>query len=221
MNILFPQFMADIFAAMNDEINKILDTVTQMYFKYGIKSVTMDDVSRELGISKKTLYQYFTDRNDLVSKAVDREIGKINAKYENVVERNLNAIEEILEFNRLGTEMMKNQSASAEYDLKKYYPDLLEKVKKVRREKMYIMVLDNLKKGKAQGIFRKDMNEEIIAKLHVSRIMAMGDNICFTHDELLSTEVFREIYIYHIHGIANARGLDILDKRLKKMEINV
>ena len=83
------------------------------------------------------------------------------------------------------------------------------------------MVLNNLKKGKTQGLFRKDLNEEIIAKLHVSRIMTMGTNTYFTHDELLSAEVFREIYIYHIHGIANARGLEVLEKSLKNHLINV
>ena len=206
---------------MNEEIYKILDTVTEMYFKYGIKSVTMDDVSRELGISKKTLYSYFTDKADLVNKAVDRTIDKISQKYEAVITGNLNAVEEILEFNRLGAEMIKTHNASTDYDLKKYYPELLEKINKTKREKMYNMVLNNLKKGKAQGLFRKNLNEEIIAKLHVSRIMTMGMNACFTHDELLSVEVFREIYIYHIHGIANAKGLEVLEKCLKNQKINV
>ena len=206
---------------MTDEINKILDTVAEMYQKYGIKSVTMDDVSRELGISKKTLYQYFADKSDLVGKTVDRELVKIARKYENVVKQNFNAIEEILEFNRIGSEMVKNYSASANYDLKKYYPELLEKVKKVRREKMYAMVLENLKKGKSQGLFRKNLNEEIIAKLHVSRITEMAGNTCFTHEELMSSEVFLEIFIYHIHGIANVKGLDILEKNLKKNGIHV
>ena len=206
---------------MNDEINKILDTVTEMYFKYGIKSVTMDDASRELGISKKTLYTYFTDKSDLVNKAVDRTIGKISQKYEAVIASNLNAVEEILEFNRLGAEMIKTRNASTDYDLKKYYPELLEKINKTKREKMFNMVLNNLKKGKAQGLFRKNLNEDIIAKLHVSRIMTLGMNCCFTQDELLSEEVFREIYIYHIHGIANAKGLEILEKNLKNQKINV
>jgi AcrR family transcriptional regulator len=206
---------------MNEEISKILDTVTQMYFKYGIKSVTMDDVSRELGISKKTLYLYFTDKTDLVGKAIDHAIDNISQKYQAVVARNLNAVEEILEFNRLGAEMIKTHNASTDYDLKKYYPELFDKIIRTRREKMYKMVLNNLKKGKTQGVFRKNLNEEIIAKLHVSRIMTMGENAFFTHDELLSSEVFREIYIYHIHGIANAKGLEILDKNLKNHEINV
>ena len=206
---------------MNDEINKILDTVTEMYFKYGIKSVTMDDVSRELGISKKTLYSYFTDKSDLVNKAVDRTIEKISLKYKAVIDRNLNAVEEILEFNRLGAEMIKTHNASTDYDLKKYYPEQLDKINRTRKENMYGMVLNNLKKGKAQGLFRKNLNEEIIAKLHVSRIMTMGINGCFTHDELLSADVFREIYIYHIHGIANAKGLEILEKNLKNHTISV
>ena len=208
-----------MFAPMNDELNHILEKVTGMYLKYGIRSVTMDDVSRELGISKKTLYQYFSDKNDLVKKAIDREIERIHKGFNDIINQNLNAIEEILEFNKIASTVINTHSSSALYDLKKYYPELHENIVKIWSERMYELILKNLQKGKTQGLFRKDLNDEVIAKLHVSRIMIMTENDLFTHEELVSKEVAREIYIYHIHGIANAKGLEILEKNLKKAEI--
>jgi AcrR family transcriptional regulator len=210
-----------MFAGMNEEMSHILEKVTIMYLRYGIKSVTMDDVSRELGISKKTLYQYFSDKNDLVKKVIDKEIERIHKSFKKITDQNLNAIEEILEFNKLATQVINTHSSSALYDLKKYYPELHENIIKIWSEKMYDMVIQNLIKGKAQGIIRKDLNEEVIAKLHVSRIMVMTEDILFTHEELVSKEVSKEIYIYHIHGIANAKGLEILEKNLRKSEVTL
>lgn len=206
---------------MNDEINKILDTVTLMYQKYGIKSVTMDDVSREMGISKKTLYLCFSDKNDLVNKAIDRAVEKVSYEYEKVADLNLNAVEELLEYNRISAQVLKDHSASADYDLKKYYPEIFDKTVKIRVEKTYKMVLANLQKGKMQGLYRKNLNEDIIARLYVSRTMAMQGNSLFSHEELLSVEFFKEIFIYHIHGIANAKGMEVLERNLKKNEITV
>jgi AcrR family transcriptional regulator len=208
-----------MFASMIDELNHILEKVTGMYLRYGIKSVTMDDVSRELGISKKTLYQYFSDKNDLVKKSIDREIERIHKSFNDIINQDLNAVEEILEYNKMATRIIKTHSSSALYDLKKYYPDLHDNVLKIWSERMYELILTNLQKGKSQGLFRKDLNDEVIAKLHVSRIMVMTENSLFTHEEMVSKEVAREIYIYHIHGIANSKGLEILEKNLKKNEI--
>ena len=206
---------------MNTEINNILEKVTAMYLRYGIKSVTMDDVARDLGISKKTLYLYFSDKNDLVKKVIDKEIERIHRGFNEIIRQNLNAIDEILEFNKMASRVIKTHSSTALYDLKKYYSDLHENIIRIWRENMYDMILKNLRKGKVQGLFRKDLNEEVIAKLHVSRLLVATDNDLFSHEELVSHEVAREMYIYHIHGIANARGLEILEKSLKKNEINI
>ena len=86
----------------------------------------------------------------------------------------------------------------------------------MRRAKMSESVLNNMKKGKKEGLFRTDLNEEIITKLHVSRIMCMTENPYFSTAELSSPEVFSEIIIYHIRGIANENGIKILEENLVK-----
>jgi AcrR family transcriptional regulator len=203
---------------MNDEMINILERVNCLYRKYGIKSVTMDDVSRELGISKKTLYQYFTDKNDLVLQIVDLEVKRRTHSFDEIFTRNLNAVEELIELNRLANQMMKEYSPVIEYDMKKYYPMAYERIQQVKNIRMYEIILANMKKGKAEGIFRQEMNEEIIAKMHVSRIMAASENSMFTHEELHSVAFFREFFIYHIRGIANEKGLKILENCLKNFE---
>jgi AcrR family transcriptional regulator len=188
--------------------------------KYGIKSVTMDDVSRELSISKKTLYQYVSDKNELVQKVVELELHDKDEFFCKMCNPAYNAIEEVVEVNKMVLQMLKDYNPATEYDLRKYYPDLYNQVIKVRRERIYKNVLANLQKGKAEGLYRSDFDEDIIAKLQLSRIETAFDDKIFTQDELLSPKIFREIFVYHIRGIANEKGLKLMEEKLKELDIN-
>jgi TetR/AcrR family transcriptional regulator, cholesterol catabolism regulator len=200
---------------MNAELINILEKVGAMYHKYGIKSVTMDDVARELGISKKTLYAFVCDKDELVDKVIQYQTEKHGEIYQEIFNRSLNAVEELLEVNKSTNLIMKDHSHVIDYDLKKYYPDIYKKIHENQREGMYNGVLENMRKGKREGLFRQDLNEEVIAKLYVSRIMCMTDNPVFTTDEFTSPRFFTEIIIYHIRGIANEKGIQVLEEKLK------
>lgn len=205
---------------MEKEAENIVEKVGSLYFKYGIKSITMDDVAKELGISKKTLYNYFTDKSELVSSVVDNILNYHTNKSECIFCKNLNAIEEIFEVNNFFTHMLKDYNHSMVYDLKKYYPDIFKRLHEKRREKMYNSVLNNLKKGKEEGLFRQEMNEEIISKLHVSRIEGIFDSNIFTVEEFTSPEFVFEIFNYHIRGIVNEKGLEIVNNKIKEIKKN-
>jgi len=205
---------------MNEELKNLLSKVRCLYMKYGIKSVTMDDVARELGISKKTLYQYVNDKNELVQKVVEMELSDRGEGFSKMNCPDLNAVEEIFEVHKLIQQMLKDYNPSTEYDLRKYYPNLFTQVVTIRRERIYNNTLANLIKGKAEGLYRAELNNELIAKLQLSRIETAFDDKIFTQDELLSPKVFLEMFIYHIRGIANEKGLTVLEKKLKELENN-
>lgn len=206
---------------MNEELKNILKKVKDLYFRYGIKSVTMDDVSRELGISKKTLYQYVVDKNDLVVKVVDLELDESCCSLDTLFNDEINAIEQLFDAHKYVHQMMKDYSPVSDYDLKKYYPDIFRKLHKVRRERMYEVMLTNLRKGKKEGLYREELNEDILAKLHVSRIENAFDSELFTTEEKTSMKVFYEFFIYHIRGIANENGIKLLEEKLKNKEHNL
>src|ERR1035437_2884162 len=109
---------------MNEELKNLLSKVRCLYMKYGIKSVTMDDVARELGISKKTLYQYVNDKNELVQKVVEMELDDKAEGFSKMNCSGLNAIEELFEVHKMIRQMLKDYNPSTEYDLRKYYPEL-------------------------------------------------------------------------------------------------
>jgi AcrR family transcriptional regulator len=204
---------------MNDELSNILQRVRSLYRKYGIKSVTMDDVSRELGISKKTLYQYVQDKDELVHKVVDLEL---SSQYHHLIEsckENLNAIEEIAEISYCINYMLKEFSAVTEHDLRKYYPDLYIRLRDVRRERILKFIQDNLVKGKNEGLYREDLNIEILSKLSLSHIDSMFESEIITITEFLNPKFFLEYFSYHLRGIVNAKGLRILEDQIQKLDV--
>jgi AcrR family transcriptional regulator len=200
---------------MNEELKNILSKVRELYMKYGIKSITMDDVARELGISKKTLYQYVTDKDDLVGKFIDNEVEMRQTEICNCFRAGYNAIEELFEISLFMNKLMREQNPATEYDLKKYYPNHFQKTVKARREGMYNYILLNLKKGKKEELYRDDLDEEIIAKLYLSRSESIPYNNLYTIEEFTSIKLFVELLTYHIRGIATRKGITVLEKKIK------
>ena len=198
--------------------NDILIKVAILFRKYGIKSITMDDISREAGISKKTLYQFVTEKSDLVNKVIDSELQRTRDCFESVRAVGNNAISELFEVNRFMIEMMKRNSPSFDYDLKKHYPEVFQKVVMTRRKGMYDSVLANLKRGKAEGIYRAELKEEIITKLQISRLENMVSDVMFSIEDYSTENIFKELFIYHIRGIANEKGIKYLEENIHKFD---
>jgi AcrR family transcriptional regulator len=203
---------------MNDELKNILFKVRELYMKYGIKSITMDDVARELGISKKTLYQYVNDKEDLVGKFIDNEIATRQEDICKCFRIGFNAIEELFEISMFMNKMMRRMNSTTEHDLKKYYPSHYEKTLKARREGIYDYILVNLKKGIKEGLYRKELNKEVIAKLYLWRSENAHLDELFTVEEFTSIKLFIELLTYHVRGIATDKGILVLEKKIKELE---
>ena len=207
---------------MNEELKNILVRVRELYNRYGIKSITMDDVARELGISKKTLYQFVSDKDDLVGKYLDYEIEIRQEEICKCFKNEMNAIEELFEISLFMNRLIRQQNPATEYDLKKYYPQHFQKVHNIRRERMFNYIILNLRKGKEEGLYREDLNEEVIAKLHLSRSESIHFDELFTIEEFTSVKLFVELLTYHIRGIATQKGIEVLENKLKQIEdINI
>jgi AcrR family transcriptional regulator len=205
---------------MNEELKNILNKVRFLFMKYGIKSVTMDDVARELGISKKTLYQYVENKNDLLAKIFDMEIADSDCYIEGIDRSKINAIEELFIIHKFLNKILNEYSPSSLYDLKKYYPEFYNKMTLVRREKIYTRIIRNLKKGIEEGLYLDDINTELIAKIQVERTEKTMDNDYLTLDEISTPEIFLEIFKYHIRGIATPKGIKELEKEIEKLKTN-
>jgi AcrR family transcriptional regulator len=203
---------------MNEELQNLLIKVRELYIKYGIKSITMDDVARELGMSKKTLYQYVVDKDDLVGKFIDIEISLRKEEICKCFGKGYNAIEELFEISLFMNRLMKNQNFATEHDLKKYYPHHYNKAQLARREGVQSYIMLNLKKGINEGLYRDDMDKEVIARLYLWRVENIQLDNLFTVEEFTSVKLFMELLNYHIRGIATEKGIAELERKMKELE---
>jgi AcrR family transcriptional regulator len=153
------------------DIEMILSSVLGLYSRYGIKSITMDDVSRELGISKKTLYQFIRDKADLIGRVLDYERRLTKQYMDQLADPDHNAIDELIEVNNRIHTSLTSHNPAFYYDLKKYYPDLFKGWMKQRRHGMYTLLISNIRRGKQEGFYREDM-DEAIEILFLGRIKA-------------------------------------------------
>lgn len=202
------------------ELNEILEQIGILYKKYGIKSVTMDDVARELGISKKTLYQYVTDKTTLVELVVSKIMITDKNNFDRLVLPKNNAIEELFFVNKKLQHILKNINASFEYDLKKYYPALYKQVRSHKIENMYNSVKKNLDKGVKDGMYRHDLNTEYISRYYVSRIENTINLEFLSNKEISISDFFYEVFIYHIRGVSNSKGIAFLESHIDKIKNN-
>jgi TetR/AcrR family transcriptional regulator, cholesterol catabolism regulator len=203
---------------MNGELKNILTKAREMYMKYGIKSITMDDVARELAISKKTLYQYVNDKDDLVGKVIDNEIQIRQEEICKCFRYGYNAIEELFEISIFMNNLMREQNPATQHDLKKYYPQHFEKTEKARRDGIYTYILINMKKGIKEGLYREDVDKEVISKLYIWRAEGTHLNDLFSKEEFASMKLFVELLSYHIRGIATDKGILVLEQKIKELE---
>jgi len=202
---------------MEDKKLHILKNVGKLYLKFGIRSVTMDDVAHEFGISKKTLYQYFRDKADLVSQVVDFYLKNlmqdINAsKDENVIDFYFALRSHI-------SKILKYFNNNVEFDLKKQYPQLFKKVHKIKREKIFSDTVTNINKGMETGFYRTGLDVELIAKLQVGRMLYTlnPENEIFTESEVATIELFDKVMGYHMHAICTEKGIKYFNKQLNKI----
>jgi len=177
-----------------------------LYRRYGIKSVTMDDVASHLGISKKTLYEHFQDKEDIVMQVLNLQYEQRCAMMESVIGQNLDAVAEMFGIFSRVREMFRENNPSMEYDVRKYYPDLYNRFRKMHREWMCSLIQSNLEKGKKDGLYRRELNIGIISRLFVSRIEITPENDLFSAEEIMSKEVLYEVFVYHLFGILSDKG---------------
>ncbi len=204
---------------MNAKDKDIIRKVAQLYKKYGIKSITMDDVARELGISKKTLYEHFSDKLHLVNAVIDQEILFNDLRLQKQKSNSENALQEVFQIFHFHLQMLKEYNPSLEFDLKKYYPESYFRLKRIKREKILKTTRNNLIKGKREGFYRKELNEEIITKLNVLRIEGLYESDLFNHEELYSHEFSKEMFLYHLYGILTPMGIEYLNKNIEQLKL--
>ena len=193
----------------------ILDKVQELFMKYGLKSVSMDDISRKLGISKKTLYQCVANKRDLIKEVFQKHIEEEEAAIDKIVANSKDAVDEMIEIARFVTALLREVSPTTLYDMQKYYGDIWGMMEALHQDHIYSVIKTNLDRGISEGLYRKDLNTDIIAKLYVGKTLLIVDEDVFPLKDYNKENLYLEYVHYHLHGIALPKGLKLFEKYTK------
>jgi TetR/AcrR family transcriptional regulator, cholesterol catabolism regulator len=216
---LFPMFIAHTFASnMTAETkNNILQRTEILFFKYGVKSVTMDDIARELGISKKTLYQFFENKNDLIAQMLQVHDTTDEEVIRKCFVEATDAVDELVQIGKhaMGEVSKLMTTHNFVYDLQKYHREVWEKFEHSMKTRTYEGVKHNIERGIREGLYRADVDADVIAKLYVGKMFFIIDEDNFPNSKYNKWQVFIQNWIYHVHGIGTAKGIALFDEKVK------
>lgn len=198
-----------------DVFDQILERAQELFFTYGVKSTTMDDLAKAMGASKKTIYQYVNNKADLVSKTMEKHLRLETETFAEIKARDLNAIEEMLEISRMVTTHLKSLNPTIINDLQKYYPTAWAQLTEFKNNFISKSIEENIRKGMEEGLYRDDLNPNIVAKLYSARTDCIVDQKIFPFTKYTVIEVYKEFLYHHIRGIATEKGLAVLDEKIK------
>ncbi len=198
---------------MENIICQLLQPICKLFMRNGIKSMTMDDIARSMGMSKKTLYKSFKDKGDLVYQVLENHLEEDKTALDKICSSGLNAIDEMFEITKHVGEQIKDIHPSIHFDLEKYYPEAWQVFNDYKFNYIYSSVKANLEKGIKENLYRENLNASIVAKIHISRIDIMFDPKVFPVSEYKFGDVVTEMMRYHIRGIASEKGIKYMIKK--------
>jgi len=193
-----------------------LTEAVQVYMRLGIKSVTMDEMARQLGISKKTIYTFVKDKNDLVEQCLQLMNEQEQCEMEEISENHENAIDELLATSQLVVARLSAIHPSIFFDIQKYHPSVMKKFNEHKSTFVKGCVISNLELGKQQGLYRENLNVEIISEMYLSFIDVLFQASSTNSPKASYQDMYSEYFRYHIRGISSEAGLMHLQKLIEK-----
>lgn len=188
---------------------KIISKATHLFLKLGFKSVTMDDIANEMGISKKTIYKYFCNKEILIAESTTSMTDTIYRTINEIVAKNYNAIEENFEIIKMIKEMFVSIETSPSYQLKKHYPEIHEKLTEKLQLECTSLFQQNIEKGIQEGLYRDTIKVSSYVYFYYALIFSINEN---TSSEKKAKKLELEALEYHIRAMSTIKGLQELDK---------
>ena len=194
----------------------ILEKAGTIFLKLGFKSVTMDDIANELAISKKTIYKFFKNKEELIDKAVFFLHETMHKAIVGICDLGYNAIQENFEIRKMFKDLLKNSDDSPMFQLKKYYPKTYRKIMAKEYSLFKDCILKNIEKGIHEGLYRNNIDVELTTKFYFSLAMSVHDSSLYTYNRNTLNKLETSVLEYHTRAIATIKGLTVLEEQLEK-----
>ena len=193
----------------------IISKAEELFLSFGFKSVTMDDIANAMGISKKTIYAHFANKTELVEVVTFSILDHISDGIDRINAASINPIEELYDIKMYVMNYFRNERVSPQYQLKKYYPQIFERLKIKQFEKMHSSVENSLKMGMDTGLFRPDIDINFISRLYFNGMTAIRDISVFPEQLFDKNYLFESYLEYHLRAIVTKSGLNLLNNYIQ------
>ena len=197
----------------------------ELFLQYGIRSVSMDDIAAQLGISKKTLYQYYTDKDELVDSVLQYEIGHGQQDCQQCLHQSKDAVDEIFLTMERILEQFRNMNPMVLYDLQKFHFTAFQKFLKYKNGFLQEVIRKNIERGIKEELFRPEINTEILSRFRLESMMLAFNMSVFPPRKYNLAEVTLEIIEHYLYGLATLKGHKLIlkykqDRKLSTHEMS-
>jgi AcrR family transcriptional regulator len=200
--------------------DQIINTAAELFLNLGFKSVTMDDIANELGISKKTIYSHFSTKTKLVEASTFHVLSEISCGIETIISQEKNAIKELFNIKNFTMKHLKDNKSSPQFQLKKYYPKVYNLVQNNHLQIMEGCAINNLEKGIKNGLYREEISLEFISKIYFVGMLGIKDEYHFPLEKYSQNKLLENFLEYHLRAIVTEKGLKTLTTILHSSDLN-
>lgn len=191
---------------------RIEEKAEELFFTYGLKSVSMDDIAREAGVSKKTIYQHFSDKNAVVLSIISKLVARQEDLLKQSLKRSENAIHEVILMAENVQTLIGKLRPIMLYDLHKYFPDSWKLMKQFKEESLKNAFIKNLEKGISEGLFRKDLDFEIVSQFELIQFDSFFNPDNYPASQFKTQTVISQITRLFLYGVGSAEGQVVIKK---------
>lgn len=204
---------------ITDNRTRIFHKALELFIMYGIKSVSMDDIAKPLGISKKTIYSHFKDKNGLVLEIVKAILDKTHQACDTDRQLAANAIQESFIAINQTTDLISSMNPLMVYELKKYYPVAYKGFLDFKNKFLYTVLKENLIRGINEGLFRADLNVEVVVSFRLETVLEAFSPEIYKNAHTSVGEIHEELFYLFLYGIATPKGNQLINK-YKQQRLN-
>ncbi|MDR3218777.1 MAG: TetR/AcrR family transcriptional regulator [Dysgonamonadaceae bacterium] len=197
--------------------DRVIQEATALFFTKGIKSMTMSDIANELGISKRTLYEIFRDKDELLEICIDCNIERVDEETRELFSNSKDVIDTLMRIYASHLRNVQIANKSFIHDLKKYHTHIFKKIENRQKENIDSF-LPLLEKGVALGLIRDDVNFEVLIWLLKSQFKALMEDDFIPTDKYSTNEFIRAIILNFIRGISTPLGGEKVNKIVLELE---
>lgn len=196
----------------DNQSERIIQGGEDLFLQAGIKSVTMSDIAKHLGMSKKTIYQYFSDKNDLVKALIKKKLEEDECHMQLIIQNGANVIEELINMMKWSEEMFSRINPIVIHDLQKYHSEAWNEFQKFKSDVLVKTLEQLLTKGIEQGFIRPDIDVKILAKMRVSQVEMGFNTSIFPMAEFSPWKVQYQMLEHFNYGICTLKGYQLINK---------